>query len=146
MFCNPSAIKKLLRSAENKTVAALATLVTHVGDRLLIVLESEATANLTDLIPGDTDDKLVEALKKGIQNCILSSAHFRHCLSIEDDKLRVDCYRKALRQLTPQQWKDEVGLFAGRLLRELLAQVAGIRQKYGLCKAIIELVVLTRKR
>ena len=148
MFCKnfKSEFQKAKRLLEDKAIKAAAEFITRVGARLIVLIESEGVHRLTDLTAFEDDEKLMDAVKKAINNAIAASAHMQSCLAFDDPDERVRCYVAALKKLDTPQYKDEVGLFAARTLQGYIAIIKGQQEKIGVLKIIIEGIILSVKK
>ena len=148
MFCQnfKSEFQKARRLLEDKAVKAAAEMITRIGARLIVIIENEGVVRFTELTAFEDDDKLVEALKVALRNAIAASAFVRNCADVESDDERLRCYVQALSMLQIDQYRDEVGLFAARTLKEYLALVKGWKEKIGVVKIIIEGILLSAKK
>jgi hypothetical protein len=152
MFCKnfKSEFQKAKRLLEDKIVRFAAEAVTTIGKKMLLFLEDEnlehAIAKFVDIMPGESDGLLVEAIKTAIRNAIMASAHMQQCTAINDDDERLQCYLEALKKLNREQWRDEVGLFAARTLKEYIQLARGLKEKIGVIKIIVEGIILSTKK
>jgi nucleotidyltransferase/DNA polymerase involved in DNA repair len=138
--------QKAKRLLEDKAIRFAAEATTRIGGRLLAIIESDGIAKFTQLTAFEDDDQLVQALKVAIRNAIDASAHMGHCSKIENDDERLQCYVAALQKLNRDQWRDEVGLFAARTLRQYIELAKGLKEKIGVIKIIVEgLLIATKK-
>lgn len=148
MFCAnfKSEFQKAKRLLEDKAVKLAAEAITRIGGRLLTVIESGGVAKLYQLTAFESDDQLIQSLKVAINNAIIASAHMRTCTAINDPNERLQCYVEALRKLNQEQWRDEVGLFAARALKDYIRLAKGLQEKIGVIKIIIEGILLSAKK
>ncbi len=148
MFCEniKTEFRKAKKLLEDKAIRLAAEAITRVGGRLLVIIESEGVARFAQLTAFEDDDKLIASLQVAIRNAINASAHLGQCTAIANDDERLQCYVAALQKLNRDQWRDEVGLFAARTLKQYLELAKGLKEKIGVIKIIIEgLLIATKK-
>ena len=148
MFCAnfQTEFRKAKRLLEDKLIRFAAEAVTRIGGRLLVIIESDGMGKFTDLTAFEDDEKLMQSLAVAIRNAIKASAFMKDCNALDDDDNRLQCYVQALKELNKEQWRDEVGLFAARTLREYISIARGAKEKIGVIKIIIEGILLSRKK